>query len=41
VYFGEVVRDGRITSYGPRASSARVVEQEDGRVALGFDLPDD
>ena len=41
MYFGEVVRDGRITSYGPRARTARVVEQEDGRVALGFDLPDD
>jgi hypothetical protein len=40
VYFGEVVRDGRIKSYGLRARSANVLEEGADRIALSFDSPD-
>jgi hypothetical protein len=41
VYFGDVVRDGRIKSYGPRARTARVVEVNANRINLSYGLPDD
>jgi hypothetical protein len=40
VYFGEVVRDGRIQSFGPRACTASIIDRPDGRVDLHFGLPD-
>jgi hypothetical protein len=40
VYFGEVVRDGRIKSYGPRALTAEVFDEPEGRIGLRFGSPD-
>lgn len=40
VYLGEVVRDGRIKSYGERALTAEVLDEPEGRVSLKFRMPD-
>ena len=40
VYFGDVVRDGRIKSYGQRARTATILQRSDGLIDLGFGLPD-
>jgi hypothetical protein len=40
VYFGDVVRDGGIRSYGRRALTATVFEQDQDHLAVRFDLPD-
>jgi hypothetical protein len=40
VYFGEVVRDGRIKSYGPRALTAEVFDEPEGRIGLRFGSAD-
>jgi hypothetical protein len=40
VYFGEVVRDGRIKSYGPRALTAEVFDEPEGKIGLRFASPD-
>jgi hypothetical protein len=37
VYFGEVVRDGRIKSYGARALTAEVFDEPEGKIGLKFD----
>lgn len=40
VYFGELVRDGRIKTYGPRALTAEVFDEPEGRIGLRFGSPD-
>ena len=40
MYFGDVVRDGRIKSFGRRARTASIVDQPDGRVDLHFGVRD-
>jgi len=39
-YFGDVVRDRRIKSYGRRAMTASVFEQDEQHLAVRFALPD-